>query len=376
MQKLTSGKRNVQMSDVLKDRFKDEVVTISGYVDYIENNFYRRSCQVLRTQGFEDFEVLKDYVFFTDDEPEKENNRNILIQLGQLVKSKIEDCVEQLDNKEKVPLPQIRSAILDNDLKESLCEYLRLHVYDCMDNPDNLPYSKLIEEVSAAGLKEQIDFVDEASGDKCYDMLNVEDYESILEFMRCTLHNEEIEETESELFEYQELQTLYGIFDEKAPINIYRQSFILLLTAFDAVVFDMAKILFCNKFFEIAPFINYDKKFSLADISKYENFEEFSEKTIDLIIAGKYIADLLEIIYKYKKDIFNIDGFDCYPTLMEIVQRRNLHVHKKGIVDEKYFTKGNGSELGLQIGDYAVIDDAYFNKALDLLEKFVDGFPS
>ena len=97
MQKLTSGKRNVQMSDVLKDRFKDEVVTISGYVDYIENNFYRRSCQVLRTQGFEDFEVLKDYVFFTDDEPEKENNRNILIQLGQLVKSKIEDCVEQLD---------------------------------------------------------------------------------------------------------------------------------------------------------------------------------------------------------------------------------------------------------------------------------------
>ena len=183
------------MSDVLKDRFKDEVVTISGYVDYIENNFYRRSCQVLRTQGFEDFEVLKDYVFFTDDEPEKENNRNILIQLGQLVKSKIEDCVEQLDNKEKVPLPQIRSAILDNDLKESLCEYLRLHVYDCMDNPDDLPYSKLIEEVSATGLKEQIDFVDEASGDKCYDMLNVEDYESILEFMRCTLHNEEIEET-------------------------------------------------------------------------------------------------------------------------------------------------------------------------------------
>lgn len=70
---------------------------------------------------------------------------------------------------------------------------------------------------------------------------------------------------------------------------------------------------------------------------------------------------MLEIIYKYKKDIFNIDGFDCYPTLMEIVQRRNLHIHKKGIVDEKYFTKGNGSELGLQIGDYTVIDDAYFN---------------
>ena len=61
------------MSNVLKDRFKDEVTTISGYVDYIENNFYRRSCQVLRTQGFEDFEVLKDYVFFTDDETEHDS---------------------------------------------------------------------------------------------------------------------------------------------------------------------------------------------------------------------------------------------------------------------------------------------------------------
>lgn len=364
------------MENVLKNRFKDEVATIRGYVDYIENNFYRRSCQILETQGFEDFEMLKEYVFFTDDETEKENNKNILTQLGQLIKNKIEACTEQLKNKEKVPLPRISSTILENDLGESLCEYLRLHVSDCMNNPDNLPYSKLIESVSATWLKKQIDSVDEISGDKYYDMLKVEDYENILKFMQCTLHNEEIEEKESELFEYQELQTLYGIFDEKVPINIYRQSFILLLTAFDAVIFDMAKILFCNNFFEIARFINYDKKFSLSDISNYNTFEDFSEKTIDRVLAGKYIADLLEIIYKYKKDIFNLDGIDCYSIIMEIIQRRNLHVHKKGIVDEKYFTKGNGNELGMQIGDYAVIDDTYFNKTVNLLEKFVESFPN
>ena len=61
---------------------------------------------------------------------------------------------------------------------------------------------------------------------------------------------------------------------------------------------------------------------------------------------------------------------------MEIIQRRNLHVHKKGIVDEKYFTKGNGNQSGLQIGDYAVIDDTYFNMAVDLLEEFVENFPN
>ena len=51
------------MENILKNRFKDEIATIKGYVDYIENNFYSRSCQVLRTQGFEDFGVLKDYIF-------------------------------------------------------------------------------------------------------------------------------------------------------------------------------------------------------------------------------------------------------------------------------------------------------------------------
>lgn len=363
------------MNNVLKDRFKDEIETIKRYVEYIENNFYRRSCQVLRTQGFEEFEILKDYVLFTEDETEKEKNRDILEQIGALIRIKIEECTETLRNAEKVPLPHISNTILENDLQDCLCGYLKEYVSDCVNNPYNLPYSKLIETVTAAEIKKQVDLIDEETGDKCYDMLKVEDYESILKFMRCTLHNEEIEEKEADLEEYQELQTLYSIFDEETPINIYRQSFILLLTAFDAVIFDLAKMLFVNRFFEVAPYINYDKKFSLSDITKHSNFEEFLEKTVDSIIAGKYIADLLEMIYKYDNSVFNIDGVDCYLTLMEIIQRRNLHIHKKGIVDEKYFTKGNGSELGISVCDYAVIDNEYMHKATELLEKFVTNFP-
>ncbi len=207
-------------------------------------------------------------------------------------------------------------------------------------------------------------------------MLEIADYESLLDYMKCLLHNEEIAEKELCLNEYRELQTLYSVFDDQAPINIYRQSFILLLTAFDAVVFDIATKLFSDKFFEIAPYINYDKKFTLTDISKYDSFEEFSNKTSEMIISGKYIADILEIIYKYDKTIFNINGSVRYEDIMEIIQRRNLHVHKKGIVDNKYFTKGNGNELGLHNGDYAVIDDVYFNRAVEVLGKFIDGFSS
>ena len=57
------------------------------------------------------------------------------------------------------------------------------------------------------------------------------------------------------------------------------------------------------------------------------------------------------------------------------MQRRNLHVHKNGMVDEKYFTKGNGNASGLHIGDYAIIDSPYLNQAFDLFEKFIDSFP-
>lgn len=363
------------MEGGIKDRFENEVTVIKGYVEYIQNNFYSRSCKVLRTQGYEDLELLKEYVFFSEDTEERNKNRDILRQLSVIIEVKIEELKGILEHKEKMELPQISKTIIDNDLQESLCSYVESTVYDCIDNPNNLSYFEMVKTLTAVKLKEDVDIIDEVEEEKCYDMLTIEDYESILKFMTCKLFNDEINECESELYEYQELQTLYSIFDDYAPINIYRQSFILLLTTFDAVVFDLVKKIFTSNFFEVAPFINYDKKFSMADISKYENFEEFSSQTIETIISGKYIADLLEILYKYKKDIFGVNGRDCYLEILEIVQRRNLHVHKKGIVDEKYYSKGNGSELGIQKGDYAVINDQYFNKTVDLLSHFIQNFP-
>lgn len=359
------------MENDIKDRFENEVIVIKGYVDYIENNFYSRSCEVLRTQGYEDLELLKKYVFFSDDTEERNKNRDILSKLSEIIKRKIYELKGILEHKERIRLPQISKVILENDLQESLCSYVESTVYDCVYNPNNLSYSELVKTLTAVKLKEEVDITEEADDEKYYDMLTIKDYESILEYMKCKLFNDEIDERESELYEYQELHTLYSIFDDYAPINIYRQSFILLLTAFDAVVFDLAKNIFTSKFFEVSPYINYDKKFSLAEISKYDNFEEFSSQTIETIISGKYIADLLEILYKYKNDIFNIDEKDCYSEILEIVQRRNLHVHKKGIIDDKYFSKGNGSELGIQKGEYAVINDQYFNKTVALLRRFI-----
>ena len=54
-----------------------------------------------------------------------------------------------------------------------------------------------------------------------------------------------------------------------------------------------------------------------------------------------------------------------------MVQRRNLHVHKSGIVDEKYFTKGNGGSLGLSVGDYTIIDKTYYVEVSKILRHLI-----
>ncbi|MEG1725895.1 MAG: hypothetical protein RR313_10925 [Anaerovoracaceae bacterium] len=359
------------MENTINERFRNESETIDSYVSYIENNFYQRSCSVVKTQGYEDLSILSEYIFFSDTNEEKEENKLIIDQLKVLVDNKILELRGKLLQMHPIDLPAISERILSNDLVDVLVQYTESTVYDCMANPDNKEYFELIDKIIPAEFKAELDYEDERADEKSCDMLSEDDYVSILSYVRCKLYNEAIENTKQELEEYSELKTLYNIFDDKNPINIYRQAFILLMTAFDAATFDLFSNIFNQDFFNIARIMNYDKKFSLDDITKYQNFNEFASKTIDIMISGKYVSDVLEILHGYKNDYFLVEGSDRFEEIMEMVQRRNLHVHKNGIVDEKYFTKGNGSQLGIHTGDYSVIDNIYYNKASEILRAFI-----
>ena len=59
-----------------------------------------------------------------------------------------------------------------------------------------------------------------------------------------------------------------------------------------------------------------------------------------------------------------------------MVQRRNLHIHKNGVVDERYFSKGNGRSFCINIGDYAIIDKTYYINAFKCLMQLVDNIDS
>lgn len=359
------------MKKTASERFHDESQTIDNYVSYIENNFYQRSCSVVQTQGYEDFRILNEYVFFSDSNVEKEENKKIIDQLKIIVDYKIVALQTKLSKMQPMELPSVSERIVSNDLMDNLVQYTESQVYDCMDNPKNMAFFELVETIIPLEFKKEIDVQDEMSEEKYYNMLTEDDYVSLLNYVKCKLYNQSIEDNERDLEEYTELKTLYNIFDDKNPISIYRQAFILLMTAFDAAVFDLFTNIFNQDFFNVSRIMNYDKKFSLGDITKYQDFNEFASKTIDTMISGKYVSDILEILHSYRADFFIVQRNDCYNEIMEMVQRRNLHVHKNGIVDEKYFTKGNGSQLGIRIGEYAVIDNLYYNNASEILNGFI-----
>ena len=133
-----------------------------------------------------------------------------------------------------------------------------------MDNSENKPYYELITQITPSNLKAEVDRQDQMCEEQYYDILSEEDYANILNYVKCKLHNDYIYELENTLNDLEELRTLYNIFDEYNPINVYRQAFILSMTAFDATIFDLFTEIFNQDFFSIARIISYDKKFSLV----------------------------------------------------------------------------------------------------------------
>lgn len=67
-----------------------------------------------------------------------------------------------------------------------------------------------------------------------------------------------------------------------------------------------------------------------------------------------------------------------FAKLIELVLRRNIHVHNRGIVDERYLDKNmkemaNFNVYGFEVGDYARIDNEYWKEAIELCKDCVEG---
>jgi hypothetical protein len=164
--------------------------------------------------------------------------------------------------------------------------------------------------------------------------------------------------------------------EEEAEINTQRQSYILMMTAFDAAIFDLVAIALEKDFFRLIGWFAEKEKLALDKLFDYSSFEQLRDAVIERQLKAKYLKDLLFILNGH--GISYVDGPPDRPILViELVQRRNLHIHNRGYVDARYLENDDTgvpryNVYGLAEGSFALIDKPYLEKANRLCRNCVE----
>lgn len=163
----------------------------------------------------------------------------------------------------------------------------------------------------------------------------------------------------------------------ETEINVLRQGFILLMTMFDAMVFDLMRVAIRKDFFRLIGVVGKQDKVSLESLNKYNTFDEFRDQIIEEQLKPKYVKDILAILEN--QNVQYIDSTSGFRSihLKEMIQRRNIHIHNRGRVDEKYLERDNNGApryniYNLATGSVAQIDLPYWEMANRLCKDCVD----
>ncbi|MFJ7993293.1 hypothetical protein ACIQY5_14070 [Peribacillus frigoritolerans] len=144
---------------------------------------------------------------------------------------------------------------------------------------------------------------------------------------------------------------------------LYQNSLMNLVVYFENVISSLIKE-------HIEKFPNINKKtISFENLQKFNSIEDAFNFLIE-----KEVHDLMydgfEDWIKYIKNNLNLSMGYINPftdNIIEIIQRRNLFVHNRGIVNTIYLSKVNKTDYS--VGDKISIDREYLDNAIDLIEQ-------
>lgn len=176
---------------------------------------------------------------------------------------------------------------------------------------------------------------------------------------------------EHALWLFDELRLIARMTLPSAEINFLRQGFILLMTAFDAAIFDLLRSALNRNFFGLIPKFAKEGTFKWKDMAKLNNFSEFTDHVIETQLKSRYIKDLLIFLSSIGVELFDKSTGDNFAMLFELVLRRNVHVHNRGYVDERYLERDENDKHrwnidGLNLGDIAAINNKYWERTIRL----------
>ncbi len=178
--------------------------------------------------------------------------------------------------------------------------------------------------------------------------------------------------------QFEEIELLAHVARPDTEINVLRQGFILLMTAFDAAVFDLVGIAFRKKFFPLIGIFGKQEKISLQTIGDAGSFEALRDQMVEEQLKKRYVKDLLGLLQALGVGLVDEKRSDRPVQLVELVLRRNLHVHNRGLVDQRYLEEDPQSKkpkynlYDLRLGEMAYVDQAYLELANRLCGNCVD----
>ena len=153
-----------------------------------------------------------------------------------------------------------------------------------------------------------------------------------------------------------------------AWLSAWRQAFIVLVAAFDATVFDLVREALHRDFFGVITRLSRGGKLKLGELDQVCSWQEVQEDLIERELKLLYLKDLLVILDAGCGGLTDTSAGDTLGHLVEVVNRRNCHMHNQGIVDERYLggkdeEKSEFNVYRLSVGDVAHIDEAYWDTA-------------
>lgn len=161
---------------------------------------------------------------------------------------------------------------------------------------------------------------------------------------------------------FAEIELVTRITGPDTEINIHRQGFVLLVTAFDAAVFDLVRVALRRDFFRLIATFGRQDRMSLRQLGDFPNFDRFRDHLIEEQLKIRYLKDMLFLLRDLGVQLVDETSEDRFVHLIELVLRRNVHVHNRGIVDDRYLEPPfNIYNLGL--GEVARVDETYWQLA-------------
>ena len=318
----------------LYDDFQSEIIAQTDIIFYLEKQFekeYRETAYILELSHIEsNIDVLYN------------DNAKMMSEL-------LSKCDEKIaaNSKLYIEVDDLPEWVKKVDLREPMGEIIDYCVQTL----------KCDETLTLEALKDELDYVNSATDGAFYHFSD-EKLQELIDVSRLVFIHEKNSAVEMQDYDIEKLKTSIRLIDNSSSSNIFRQAFINIFSLFDAFVFDCLKAYFNHHPTELDNYFenkNNDKiKVSLGDVIEYLTIDDLKKEIIERQFSGKYISEIITKLKKYKPEIFEYIDF---AKLMEMIERRNIHIHNKGIVDSKY--SSNYNIYNLSVGDYAYIDSNY-----------------